>query len=79
MIEEGLADCLASDNHGDTRSLSIVRHWFAEQDAEEHAHLLTEINPRRLLEGQPVLPVPPVRVRRGLLDRLRELMRGRRR
>ncbi len=79
LIEEGLADCLASDNHGDTRSLSIVRQWFAEQDAEEHAELLTAINPRRLLEGQPLLPVPPVRVRRGLLERLRELMRGRRR
>ena len=79
LIEEGLADCLASDNHGDTRSLSMLREWFVEQDAEEHAALLTEVNPRRLLEDLPVLPVPPVRVRRGLLDRLRELMRGRRR
>ncbi len=79
LIEEGLADCLASDNHGDTRSLAMVRQWFVEQDAEEHAALLTEVNPRRLLEDLPVLPVPPVRVRRGLLERLRELMRGRRR
>jgi len=79
LIEEGLADCLASDNHGDTRSLSTVREWLREQDAEEHATLLTEVNPRRLLEDMPLLPVPPVRVRRGLLDRLRELMRGRRR
>ena len=79
LIEEGLADCLASDNHGDTRSLATVRKWMAEQDAEEHAELLTEVNPRRLLEDLPVLPVPPMRVRRGLLERLRELMRGRRR
>ena len=28
LIEEGLADCLASDNHGDTRSLAMVRQWF---------------------------------------------------
>ncbi len=79
LIEEGLADCLASDNHGDTRSLAMVREWFVEQDAEEHGALLTEVNPRRLLEDLPLLPVPPVRVRRGLLERLRELMRGRRR
>jgi protein-tyrosine phosphatase len=79
LIEEGLADCLASDNHGDARSLSMVREWFVEQDAQEHAALLTEVNPRRLLDNSPVLPVPPVQVRRGLLERLRELMRGRRR
>ena len=79
LIEEGLADCLASDNHGDGRSLSMVREWFVEQDAQEHAALLTEVNPRRLLDNKPVLPVPPVQVRRGLLERLRELMRGRRR
>ncbi len=78
LLEEGLADCLASDNHGDTRSLGAVRDWLAEQGAEEHAILLTEINPRRVLEGAPVLPVPPVRVKRGLLQRFRELVYGRR-
>jgi protein-tyrosine phosphatase len=78
LLEEGLADCLASDNHGDARSLATVRTWLGEQDAGEHAHLLTDVNPRRLLENLPMLPVPPVRVRRGLLDRLRELVRGRR-
>jgi protein-tyrosine phosphatase len=78
LLEEGLADCLASDNHGDARSLATVRTWLAEQDAGEHANLLTEVNPRRLLENLAVLPVPPVRVRRGLLDRLRDIIRGRR-
>ncbi|MFI5250028.1 MAG: tyrosine-protein phosphatase [Gemmatimonadales bacterium] len=78
MLEEGLVDCLASDNHGDRRSLGAVRTWLGEQGAAEHATLLTEINPRRVLSNLGVLPVPPVRVGRGLLARLRELMRGRR-
>jgi protein-tyrosine phosphatase len=78
LLEHGLADCLASDNHGDARSLATVRAWLREQDADEHAAMLTDVNPRRLLEDLPVLPVPPVRVRRGLLDRLREIVRGRR-
>ncbi len=78
MLEEGLVDCLASDNHGDRRSLAAVRTWLGEQGAAEHATLLTEINPRRILSNLGVLPVPPVRVGRGLLARLRELMRGRR-
>jgi protein-tyrosine phosphatase len=79
LLEEGLVDCLASDNHGDRRSLGAVRTWLGEQGAAEHATLLTEINPRRVLSNQGVLPVPPVRVGHGLLARLRDLMRGRRR
>jgi protein-tyrosine phosphatase len=79
LLEEGLADCLASDNHGDKRSLGAIHDWLSEQGAAEHATLLTEINPRRVLSNLAVLPVPPVRVGRGLLARLRELMRGGRR
>lgn len=79
LLEHGLADCLASDNHGDGRSLATVRAWLGEQGAEEHARLLTEVNPRRLLEDLPMLPVPPVSIHRGLLARLRDLVRGRRR
>jgi len=79
LLEEGLTDCLASDNHGDARSLAVIRDWLTEQGAQEHATMLTEVNPRRLLDDLPLLPVPPVRVRRGLLGRLRELVRSRRR
>jgi len=79
LLEEGLADCLASDNHGDRRSLGVVRDWLGEQGAAEHATLLTEVNPRRVLSDLAMLPVPPVRVGQGLLARLRELVRGKRR
>ncbi len=79
LIESGLADCLSSDNHGDARSLGAVAQWMSEQGAGEHAALLTEVNPRRLLDNLAVLPVPPARLRRSLLGRLRDLLRVRRR
>lgn len=78
FLEHGLVDCLSSDNHGDHRSLKAVRDWLVEQGAAEHASLLMEVNPRRLLDNLPTLPVPGVRVGRGVMARLRELVRGRR-
>lgn len=75
-LAEGLVDVLASDNHGDRRSLSTARDWLGEIGASEQARLLTEENPRRLLAGEPVLPVPPIRFKRGVFDRLRELVFG---
>jgi protein-tyrosine phosphatase len=76
LLEEGLVDCIASDNHGDGRSLAIVRQWLLDLDAADAARLLTRDNAARLLADDEPLPVPPVRVPRGPLDRLRELLRG---
>lgn len=78
MLEEGLVDCIASDNHGDSRSLRAARDWLVEMGADEHAELLTRTNAERLLSDQAPLPVPPLRLERGLLGRLRELVLGRR-
>ena len=77
MLEEGLVDCLASDNHGDSRSLRGVYTWLEEMGAGEQAHLMTTGNPGRLLAGQPVLPVAPIPTTPGFLDRLRQLVLGR--
>ena len=75
-LAEGFVDVLASDNHGDRRSLATARDWLGEIGASEQARLLTEENPRRLLAGNALLPVPPIRFRRGVFDRLRELVFG---
>jgi protein-tyrosine phosphatase len=77
MLEEGVVDCIASDNHGDRRSLRSARQWLEEVGAAEQAVLLTEINPGRLLADQPTLPVPPIHLEKGMLGRLRELVFGR--
>jgi protein-tyrosine phosphatase len=78
LLEGGLVDFLASDTHGDTRALLPARRWFEELGAPEHAELLTRTNAARLLANEPMLPVPPLERRRGMLGRLKELLLGRR-
>ena len=74
LLERGLIDCLASDNHGDRRSLRPAAQWLSEIGAAEQARILTHANPERLLCNRPLLPVAPVPpLERGMLRRLREL------
>jgi protein-tyrosine phosphatase len=78
LLEHGLADCLASDNHGDSRSLIAARRWLEELGAAEQAKLLTTTNPARLLASEFVLPVDPIpEAEEGVLARLRTLITGR--
>jgi protein-tyrosine phosphatase len=77
LLERGLVDLLASDTHGDSRSLAPARQWLAEIGAEQQIDLLTRENAARLLRNQAVLPVPPISRERGMFDRLRELIFGR--
>ena len=76
MLEQGLVDCIASDNHGDGRTLAAARDWLEEIGAAEQAQLLTRYNPERLLASEPVLPVQGIELRRGVLGRLKELVLG---
>ncbi len=78
LLEAGLIDCLASDNHGDRRSLAATRLWLEEMGATEHAQMLTHANAARVLADEPTLPVPPLPLGRGVFHRLRELLFGRR-
>jgi protein-tyrosine phosphatase len=77
LLADGLVDCIASDNHGDKRSLAGARRWLLELGAVEQAELLTRGNARRMLDGQSPLPVAPLpTVERGMLARLKQLVRG---
>lgn len=78
LLAEGLVDCLASDNHGDRRSLGAARVWLEEIGAGEQAEMLTRSNPRRVLENQSVERVDPIRFDKGMLARLRQLLSRRR-
>jgi protein-tyrosine phosphatase len=73
LIEEGLVDLFASDTHGDARSLATARDWLLEVASPEHAELMTRTNARRLLDSEPLLPVPPLSREQGIFDRLRQL------
>ena len=78
LLEHGLADCLASDNHGDSRSLASAWRWLDELGAADQAKLLTTTNPARLLANEFVLPVDPIpQAENGVLARLRDLITGR--
>ena len=77
LLESGLVDLFASDNHGDRRSLATARDWLLEVSTPEHAELLTRGNARRLLDGQPLVPVPPLPPDTGLFARFREMFLGR--
>lgn len=78
LLTEGLIDVLASDNHGDGRSLWAAQQWLAEIGATDAMQLLTQVNPAALLADKRLVPVPPVRLEKGMFSRLRELL-GRRR
>ena len=73
LLEAGLVDLFASDNHGDARSLATARDWLLEVATPEHARLLTRTNARHLLDGEALEPVPPLPKQRGIFGRLREL------
>ncbi len=71
MLADGLIDILASDNHGDHRSLAAARDWLLERGGEEQVALLTHGNARCLLDDEDTMPVPPLRP--GLLDRMKRM------
>ncbi len=61
LLANGFIDLLASDNHGDRRSMAASVQWLAAHGGEEQLPLLTQLNPQRLLTNQDPLPVPPLR------------------
>jgi protein-tyrosine phosphatase len=73
MDTAGLIGRGAIATHGDARSIATARDWLLEVATPEHAELLTRTNARRLLDSEPLVPVPPLRPERGIFDRLREL------
>ena len=77
LLERGWVDYLGSDYHARGRvTISAYRDALCELGADEHAELLTETNPARLLEGAAPMPVPPLRARRkGFFDRIASALR----
>lgn len=75
MLSAGLIDILASDNHGDSRTLASVTAWLSERGAMEQIDLLVNRNAGLVLGDEGPLPVPPLRV--GLLSRMKRLFGAR--
>ncbi len=62
LLAEGLPDLIGSDNHADSRPQSPLEadRLLRARDAAEHATLLLNENPNRLLDDLDLLAVPPV-------------------
>jgi len=83
LLARGWVECLATDFHGRAGLrlfISEARDHFRVRDGEpgpeaEAWHLLTRTNPRRFLEGEAPVPVPPVGRGETLWGRLTSLFR----
>lgn len=73
LLAHGLVDILASDNHGDLRSLESGRTWLLEKRATaEQVELLTHTNAELVLADEDPHPVPPLATG-GVLHRVRRM------
>lgn len=73
LLAAGLVDILASDNHGDRRSLAAGRDWLQEQGASsDQLTLLTRRNAELVLADEDPEPVPPLSTG-GAFQRIKRL------
>jgi len=76
LLEAGCASIVASDNHGDARSVASAVRWLESHGGGAQAELLAIDNPRAILDDQPVRPVPPFRLRRSMYTKLKDFLVG---
>jgi len=74
LVEAGLADIAAADNHGDDRLIDAVHEALDRQGGAMQADLLVSRNPRAVLDDRPTEEVPPLRLRRSIVQRIRGLL-----
>lgn len=79
LLAEGLLDYLSSDFHGRPHLEPLVdeaREALSTMDGDAAFQLLASINPGRLLDGEPPLPVPPVVPDPTLMERIKSWFTG---
>ena len=82
LLERGWVDLLASDFHGRPHLspfLAEARELMEGWGGGGQLGLLAGLNPSRVLNGEDPLPVPPLVVRPGVWERLREVFHSRER
>jgi protein-tyrosine phosphatase len=76
LLQRGLTDFMCSDFHARGRPATAgARQELIEMDAREHADLMMNVNPTRMLAGQAPIPVPPLATGRTLLQRVKRWLR----
>lgn len=76
LLEHGLGDIIAGDNHGDGRTVAAGFKFLTAQEGAQQAELLTVTNPGAILKDEPLVPVPPLRIKQSLMQRIRVLFEG---
>jgi protein-tyrosine phosphatase len=71
IVEAGLADVLAADNHGDARTLYSASNFLVAHGAEVQADYLLRFNPAAILDDTAIEAVPPIRLRLSIARFLR--------
>ena len=73
-------DLMASDFHGRSHlspGLNEARSALLEAGGGPQFGLLVGVNPTRMLEGEELLPVPPLPIRPGFLDKIKAMFKPR--
>jgi protein-tyrosine phosphatase len=76
LLEAGCAGIVASDNHGDGRSVATAVEWLESHGGGMQAQLLAVENPQAILNDHPVQLVAPLRIRRSLYTKFRDFLVG---
>lgn len=76
LVQAGCAGIVASDNHGDTRTVYAALEWLERHGSARQAELLAVENPAAILADAPVAPVPGGRIRRSLFTRFKDFVVG---
>ena len=74
ILSHGLADIIAADNHGDDRTIGAGYRFLCEAGGAFQADLLAVKNPGAILADGTVDPVPPLPIRTGIMDKLKQLL-----
>jgi protein-tyrosine phosphatase len=76
LVQMGCAGIVASDNHGDGRTVFAALEWLERHGGARQAELLAIVNPAAILADEPVTPVPAARIRRSLFTRFKDFVVG---
>ena len=76
LIQYGLADIVAADNHGDNRSMRTAADYLRARGGDRLAELLTTVNPGAVLADAEMEPVEPVLLPEGWGERISRLFGG---
>jgi protein-tyrosine phosphatase len=76
LLQAGCAGIVASDNHGDRRTVFAAVEWLERHGGARQAQLLAVENPAAILADAPVAPVPALRLRLSLFTRFKDILVG---